>query len=391
MPIAGRTSFSVRVGVVLTILGVAGTVAACGSSSTATTTGTGSAAAAAAATADGLVVAERGSSQFPTTITPFNAAGAQGKKVWWISNLASNSFTTLIYKPFVQAMALENVSVHLCDGQGSASIESRCIEEAIVAHPDQIFIQDLAIASVQKAINDAHSANIPVTEWANDNAGTGPSPGDVAETTYCYSCAGADIVDDVVALSKGNVNAVIITSSDVPVSASETQAIEAEFTKICPATCHYQTEDVLIANWTTGLPVMARTIVANPAVNWIIPMFDPETSFLDPAIISAGAAGRVHVASYNATSGAVQQLQMANNPLWVDVGSSLTWSGYAFADMVFRVLAGVPPLSDTAESIPIRDFDRTNASSVNFSAPDSTWYGTTNFIADYKKAWGITS
>jgi ribose transport system substrate-binding protein len=389
MRMTGRGS--VRAGVVLANLGLAVTVAACGSSTTAPTASSSSAAAAAAATADGLVVAERGSSSFPTTITPFNASAAKGKKVWWISNLASNSFTTLIYNPFVQAMALENVGVHLCDGQGSASIESRCIEEAIVAHPDQIFIQDLAIASVQKAINDAHAAKIPVTEWANDNAGTGPAPGDVAETTYCYSCAGTNIVDDVVALSKGNVNAVIITSSDVPVSSSETQAIEAEFAKICPVTCHFKTEDVLIANWTTGLPVMARTIVADPGINWIIPMFDPETTFLDPAIVAAGAASRVHVASYNATSGAVQQLQAAGNPLWVDVGSSLTWSGYACADMVLRVLAGVTPLSDTAESIPIRDFDRTNASSVDFSKPDSTWYGSTNFIASYKTAWGITS
>ena len=385
-------SGSVRAGVLLTSLSLALAVAACGSSSTPTSGGGGntSAAAAAAAKADALVVAERGNAQFPSTITPFNASAARGKKVWWISNLASNSFTTLIYNPFVQAMALENVSVHLCDGQGSASVESRCIEEAIVAHPDQIFIQDISIPSIQGAINDAHKANVTVTEWANDNAGTGPSAGDAAETTYCYSCAGKDIADDVVALSKGNVDATIITSSDVPVSASEAQAIEAEFGAICPVTCKFQTQDVLIANWTTGLPVMARTIVANPNVNWIIPMFDPETTFLDPAIIAANAAGRVHVASYNATSGAVQQLQMANNPLWVDVGSSLTWSGYACADMVFRVLAGVAPLSDTAESIPIRDFDRTNAASVNFSAPDSAWYGTTNFIADYKTAWGVS-
>ena len=383
---------SVRAGFLLANLGLALAVAACGSSTpAASSAGSASAAAAAAAKAAPLAAAERADSQFPTTITPFDPSAAKGKSVWWISNLASNSFTTLIYNPFVQAMALFDVKVHLCDGQGSASVEARCIEEAIVAHPDQIFIQDLEISSVQKAINDAHAANIPVTEWANDNVGVGPAPGDAAETTYCYSCAGKDIADDVVDLSKGNVDAVIITSSDVPVTTPETDAIESEFAAICPATCHYTTEDVLIANWTTGLPVMGRTIVANPNVNWIIPMFDPETTFLDPAIVAAGAAGRVHVASYNATSGAVQQLQMPNNPLWVDVGSSLTWSGYACADMVLRVLAGVAPLSDSAESIPIRDFDRTNASSVDFSKPDSTWYGSTDFIADYKKVWGLSS
>ena len=382
---------SVRAGFLIANLGLALTVAACGSSTpAASSAGSGSAAAAAAAAAAPLAAAARAESQFPTTITNFDPTPAKGKSVWWVSNLASNSFTTLLLNPFKEAMALFNVSVHLCDGAGSASVESRCIEEAIVAHPDQIFIQDLEISSVQKAIDDAHAAKIPVTEWANDDAGLGPSPGNAAETTYCYSCAGKIIADEVVDLSKGNVNAVIITSSDVPVTTPETQAIEKELAAICPSTCHYTTQDVLIANWTTGLPVLARTIVANPNVNWIIPMFDPETTFLDPAITAAGAAGRVHVASYNATSGAVQQLQMPNNPLWVDVGSSLTWSGYACADMVLRVLAGVTPLSSKDESIPIRAFDRSNVGNIDFSKPDTTWYGSTDFIGAYKKVWGLS-
>lgn len=372
-------------------LSVALVAAACGSSSTGTSGGNSGAAAAAATKAQALLQTESQSVSFPSTITSFDASKARGKSVWFISNLASNSFTTLLYNPYVEALNLFGITVHEFDGKGSAATESQGIEEAIAAHPDAIFIQDIEIASIQAAISDAQKANIPVLEWATVDAGVGPSSGDAASTTYCYHCAGKYIADAVIALGQGNVNAVIITSSDVPVSAAETQAIENEFNTICPSTCHYTTQDVLIADWTTGLPVLARTIVANPNVNWIIPMFDPETTFLDPGVIQAGAASRVRVASYNATSGAVQQLQESGNPLAVDVGSSLAWSGYACADMTLRVLAGVTPLADSAETIPLRTFTRSNASSIDFSKPDSTWYGSTDFKADYRKAWGLSS
>ena len=42
---------------------------------------------------------ESGPSQFAGG-PAFDATKAKGKKVWWISNLGSNSFTPLIYNPF---------------------------------------------------------------------------------------------------------------------------------------------------------------------------------------------------------------------------------------------------------------------------------------------------
>jgi ribose transport system substrate-binding protein len=360
-------------------------VAACGGS---TTSSTATVNAAGVAKAKALVVQQKAPVSFPN-LPAFDASKAKGKSVWFISNLGSNSFTTDLYNPFKQALTALGVDVHFFDGQGSASTEARGIEEAVAAHTDEIFIQDFSVSTVQAAVNDAHAANIPVVEWANQDAGQPPVAGDAAETTYCYSCAGKYIADDVIASSNGKVNAVIITSSDVPPSVFETNGILNEFKRLCPSTCHAKTEDVLIADWSTKLPVMGRTIVTDSKVNWVIPMYDPETSFLDPGIIQAGAADRVRVCSYNATIGAVVQLKQAGNPLYCDIGSSLAWSGYANADMVLRVLAGVPPLKD--EQIPLRTFDRTNVSNIDFNAPQATWYGSVNFVTEYQKLWGASS
>ncbi len=348
-----------------------------------------SAAGTAAKKAKALLASESAASSFPT-LPHFNAAAkARGKTVWFISNDAENPFTTDLYNPFVKALSLFGVKVHEFDGMGSSATEAQGIMEAIAAHASLIFDQDFSVASVQSAVNAAHAAHIPFVEWATVNAGQPPSPGDAAGTTYNYSLAGKEIADGVIALSNGKANAEIITDSDVPVSVPETHAIEAEFHAICPTTCHYRVENVLIANWTTALPTMARTIVTDNWANWIIPMYDPETSDIDPAVIAAGAAGKVHVASYNATAGAAPQLKQPGNPLYVDVGSSLVWSGYANADMVLRVLNGVKPLSSAQEIIPVRLFDRDNVSSINFSSPDNTWYGPAgnSVEQEYAKVW----
>jgi len=360
-------------------------LAACGGGGT--SSGTGSANAAGVQEAKQLVAQQKAPVGFPN-LPSFDASKARGKSVWFISNLGSNSFTTDLYNPFKQALEQFGVTVHFFDGQGQASIEARGIEEAVAAHTDEIFIQDFATSTTQGAVNDAHKANIPVVEWANQDAGQPPAAGNQAETTYCYSCAGKYIADDVIATSNGNVHAVIITSSDVPPSTFETDGILNEFHRLCPSTCKATTQDVLIADWSTRLPVMGRTIVADHSVNWVIPMYDPETTFLNPGIIQAGAADRVKVCSYNATQGAVVQLKQSGNPLYCDIGSSLAWSGYACADMVLRVLTGTPPLKD--EQIPLRTFDRTNVANVDFSAPQPTWYGTVDFTKAYDKIWGMS-
>ena len=365
-------------------------LAACGSntSNNGGGSGGGNSDSAGIAEAKHLADAEKAAVTFPS-LPAFDASKARGKDVWFISNLGSNSFTTDLYNPFKQALSKFGVTVHFFDGQGQASVEARGIEEAVAAHTNEIFIQDFDTHTTQGAIDDAHKAGIPVVEWANQDDGQPPAPGNAAETTYRYTDSGKYIAHDVIALSNGNVNAVIITSSDVPPSKQETAGIEGEFQRLCPHTCKYREQDVLIADWSTKLPVMGRTISADHSVNWIIPMYDPETTFLNPGIIQAGAADRVKVASYNATIGAVVQLKQTGNPLWVDIGSSLAWSGYACADMVLRVLTGTQPLQ--SEHIPLRTFDRNNVANIDFNGPQKAWYGTVDFEVEYDKIWGLSS
>ncbi len=340
---------------------------------------------------------ESGPSQFAAGPS-FDATKAKGKTVWWISNLGSNSFTPLIYNPFKEAMNAAGVNVKFFDGQGSAQEEIHGMLNAIAAKADLIVDQDYPVAQTQAGFDAAKKAGIPVLEWANNDEGAGPSPnGGAAEVTYSYKNAGVLMADAIMTLADGGpVNAIFIDSSDVEPAGIVGQGLKQEFAKYCPEACSVTTKDVVIADWSTKLAVVASTAVADPNVNWVVPAFDPETAFVSPAIIQAGAASRVHVCAYNATKGNVDRLKQSGDPLSCDVGSPLGWSGYAIADDALRMLSGVapicpgPPPCGTGEKIPLRIFDRTNIQQYDLNASDATWYGTTDYKAEYKKVWGIS-
>jgi ribose transport system substrate-binding protein len=343
-----------------------------------------------------LYQAESGPSQFKGG-PAFDATKAKNKKVWWISNLGSNSFTPLIYNPFKEAMQAAGVQVTFFDGQGSAQEEIHGMQNAIAAKADLIVDQDYPVAQTQAGFDAAKAANIPVLEWANNDEGAGPSPkGGVAEVTYSYKKAGVLMADAIMALSEGKAaNVVFIDSSDVEPAGIVGQGVQEELAKYCGDVCTFTKKDVVIADWSTKLGVTASTAVANPNVNWVVPAFDPETAFIDPALIQAGAQSRVKVCAYNATKGNVDRLKQSGDPLACDVGSPLGWSGYAIADDALRILSGVkpicqaPPPCGEGEQIPLRIFDRTNIQQYDLNASDATWYGPTDYKAEYKKLWGL--
>ena len=372
------------------------TVSACGGSTGPASTATMTAANLAAVKA--LYAQESGPSQFPNVGPAFDASKARGKKVWWISNLGSNSFTPLVYNPFKEALTAAGAQVTFFDGQGQAQEEIHGMLNAIAAKADLIVDQDYPVAQTRAGFDAAKKAGIPVLEWANNDEGKGPSPnGGTGEVTYQYFNAGVLMADAIMALSDGKaVNAVFINSSDVEPAGIVGQGLQAEFTKYCPEACKVTVKDVVIADWSTKLAVVASTSVADPSVNWIVPAFDPETAFVNPALLQAGAASRVHVCAYNATKGNVDRLKQAGDPLTCDVGSPLGWSGYAIADSALRLMSGVavpcpaPNPCGSGEKIPLRTFDRTNIVQFDLNGSDALWYGPTDYKLEYKKLWGIS-
>jgi ribose transport system substrate-binding protein len=391
----------------IALLGVAATMvalAACGSSSSSTSSASSASSAATSASTASSSSGAAGSCQNQATALvnqykapsgwdspgpAFSTSGIKGKTIYWISLNADIPFTQDVFAGFKEAASAAGVKYVFFNGAGSASTESRGIEEAISAHADLIMIQSFPVSQVSVAVKHANAAKIPVVEFADTNAGAPPDPGVQAEVSYNYTLAGSLMAADAIRISNCKVKGVTFTSYDEAVAPEGVSGIKTTLAKYCPSTCSTTVENALIADWSTRLPGLAQTAAENPSVNWMFPLYDGETLFVDPAIAQANAATRVKVASYNATKGIVNELAKSTSPLWVDVGSPLEWTGWAIADQSYRVLAKAQLSKD--ENIPLRIFDKDNIKSIDLSQPESSWYGgATDFKAEYMKLWGVS-
>ncbi len=396
----GSKTYTARL---ITLLGVGVTVAAlaaCGSSSSSSTASNAAAASSTSgssttsassclSTATATVNKYKAPSSWKSPGPAFSTKSIKGKTIYWISLNADIPFTQDVFAGFKEAATAAGVKYVFFNGAGNASTETRGIEEAISAHADLIMIQSFPISQVSVAVKDANHANIPVVEAFNTQAGAPPDPGVQAEVSYDYTLAGSLMAADAVRITNCKVNGVTFTSSDEAVAPDGVNGIANTLKQLCPSSCSSKVENALIAEWSTRLPTLARNAVLNPSVNWLFPLYDGETGFTDPAVLAANAASRVKVASYNATKGIVNGLASKTDPLWVDVGSPLEWSGWAIADQSFRVLAKAPLSAN--ENIPLRIFDKDNISSIDLTQAESSWYGTaTDFKSQYMQLWGVS-
>ncbi|MFI7067653.1 sugar ABC transporter substrate-binding protein [Kribbella sp. NPDC050124] len=382
-----RNSFNKKLLTGLTGLAVAAAAAGCGSSG-------GSANASSADTQacmdkiTPVVDQHKQEVQWKSPGPAFDASSIKGKTVYWISGNAEVPFSQKVFAGFKEAADKVGVKYNFFNGDGSAATMLRGFQQAIAAHADVIMIQSIPLETFKTQIAVANEAGIPIVEAWNTDAGEAPEPGTQAAVTYDFTRAGQMMAAAAIKISKCNVKAVTFSPSDDTIAKYEVSGIKGEFEKYCPDTCSTTEQFTRISEWSTRLPVLARNAVSNPAVNWLMPVYDGQTQFTNPAVMQAGAASRVNVASFNATQGIIDQLAQSGNPLAVDVGAPLAWSGWAIADQCFRLLAGEKPVVD--ENIPLRTFDRDNIDEIDLSKPDATWYGTnTDFQAEYLKLWKV--
>ncbi len=242
------------------------------------------------------------------------------------------------------------------------------------------------IASYMKRAKDAGIAFIT---GQSGRPGLPTSPeGRVAEVTFDYYQVGRIIGAWFAADSgckKGAPQIVTTTSSREP-SEAEVAGIQASIKQFCPGMKAPAPQNVLIPDWPTKLPTLTRSLLlANKNLNYILPLYDGMTIYMNPAINQLGR--KVRMASFNATPVVMQTEVAKTSPLVADVGGPNQWYAVALADQVLRVLAGQPPVK--SENVPLRLFTPANIKSINVKKNEATWYGKVNPIPRYHALWGI--
>lgn len=266
---------------------------------------------------------------------------------------------------------------------------ARLMEQCVARHADVIVSPALSSDLLAEPIKAVKAAGIPYVEAFIDDPGPlkpeVEARGVVAGIHTCTACAGRTLSDWVAVDSGGDAHAVAIWDAATPIGVYEHTAMRKELATVCPE-CTFDLKSVpRPPDWPQRLPTLTASIIKDPEVSYLMPVYSDMGTLMAPSVASAGAQDRVKIASYNTNKPSLKMIR-DGGPVAANVGELPAWIGWAVADQLLRVLAGEEPLDDN--KVPQRLFDATNVDSVDVDGDPERWFGV-DFQAGYKALWGL--
>lgn len=312
----------------------------------------------------------------------FNAKAARGKSVFVIPETSAVPFLNAIDESISAIGKAYGVKVTVYPNQGLTSQYVQGMNQAIAAKAGAIIL-GAPPEELGPQIAQAKAAGIPVDVLHLYDKAM-PVPSGVTSTVFAPFTASARLEADwAIADTGGKADAVVITSNEVPPSKYMVSAMQAEFAAHCKA-CKTTVIDVPAADWGTKMQSAVQSaLIADPNVNYVIPLYDSATQFVIPGITAANRLSSVKITSYNGTPFVLQDLA-SKKSVAMDVGESQEWIAYANMDQVLRMLTGHKPLKD--EQTPTRVFDAANIATAG-NPPDPNKAFGKSYVAGYKALW----
>lgn len=181
----------------------------------------------------------------------------------------------------------------------------------------------------------------------------------------------------------GKVNAVIIGSDEIIPTAPFVKGITDGMAKMCGADCKYTYINAPVPEWSTKIKTGVQSaLIADPTINYIIPIYDSMSQFVIPAITITGRKDKVKIATFNGTPFVIDAIQKGQ--VEMDVGESLGWIARSVLDGYMRQMCGLKTYSNLY--VPFYIFDSGNAKNAGSPAGYDTGYGDTH-VAGYEKLW----
>jgi ribose transport system substrate-binding protein len=322
----------------------------------------------------------------------FDAAGLlRGKTVFEIPITSEVPFITAVEEGMEQAADAVGARLVVYPNQGEPSQWAQGIRAAIAQRADVItlFAQDPALLGPQ--LRQAEEAGIPVVV-VRTSGEEEPCQADPQGEVYGTACvpgpfeqAGRLEADWVIADSGGQANVLVVTASDARSTVPLLAGLEAEFADRCRG-CRVRYVDVPIPDWATRLQTEVQSaLVADPTIDYVIPIYDSMSRYAVPALLAVGAADRVKIATFNGTPFVIEMLQDADI-VAMDVGENLAWLGWATMDQAFRLAAGVEPVP--SQNTALRVFTDANVADAGRPPRLDRGYGD-DYVAGYRRLWGL--
>lgn len=199
-----------------------------------------------------------------------------------------------------------------------------------------------------------------------------------------YKRAGELLAWWTIAKTGGRTNALVLVSNEALSTDSMVSGLKEVFDKQCPE-CKYNIVNVPIPDWATKIqPTVQSALLADPGINYVVPIYDSMSQFVVPAITITGKSDSVKVVTFNGTAfvlGMVQKGQVE-----ADIGENLEWIAHGLLDAHMRRLCGLGEVKDPR--IPLLIFDKDNAASAGTPPQDSKGYGDA-YVEGYRKLWKL--
>ncbi|MFK7891188.1 MAG: sugar ABC transporter substrate-binding protein [Granulosicoccus sp.] len=328
-------------------------------------------------------------SQLPTFEPPgepFDAKACMAdKKMFVIPLTNANPFNAAISQGFVDAAEIIGFELRDWETQMDPAGWIQGINTAVAENFDLIDLQGgLPPEFLVPQITEARSAGTLVTATHNYDSTTQKIPEflDSAANTD-YVTVGQIIAAWTIVQTEGKVNALVLGPDEITPTAPLRDAIIGYLEAHCPD-CKTSYINVPVNDWATKTqPAVQNALLADPSINYVLPVYDSLSQFIVPAIQIANSDARI--VSYNGTPFVLDMMREADI-VEMNVGESLGWVGMAGTDANMRLLCGLDPV--TKLNTPAYIFTDDNVASAGNPATFNDGYGDVH-IDGFKALWNI--
>jgi ribose transport system substrate-binding protein len=321
-----------------------------------------------------------------------NVPSLAGKKVFVIPEIP-NAFNNALNTTMTQIANQAKLNWTVYANQGQVSQWAQGMSTAIAQHANLIILSAAPDpGELQPQIAAAKAAGIPVVVTHFYDESSPPPP-------TCNACAAgvsgletapfnlsAKIMAEWAVLQTGGQGGILVpVLSEVPITAGMVDSMESVFHQYCSG-CDVKVLTLPITD--LGTPAfqtaLQGAVQAMPDLKYVVDQID---GMVPPTIAALRLAGRsqaVGITAYNGTPSFLDDIT-SHTFVTMDVGESAPWIAYASMDQAFRLLAGMPIVSD---SNPVRVWYSGNISEAGSPASLTQGYGN-SYQTGFMQLWGL--
>jgi len=183
--------------------------------------------------------------------------------------------------------------------------------------------------------------------------------------------------------TSGKANVLIIGSDDVFQTGPLRKNVQSALDKYCGGGCKNTYINVPLSDWATKIQTAVQSaLVADPSINYVVPIYDSMAQFVLPALNITGRKD-VKIVSFNGTPFVLDLVRKGD--VEMDVGENLDWIGRATLDGYMRALCNLPVPDQL--NVPLYTFDASNAVEAGVPAEFNKGYG--DGVDGFAKLWQL--